>query len=229
MKQKTPLSRLAVLFTTALIFLMTGCHSAKEFDYRGQALDTVQIASIDNRTPFPFPRDSWRLGPTREEVVAGITVKMGASEDGSMVMFRIPFVVFGSKSRISQETTEQATTVLDGISKLLQEKGFATTRRVAIVDSANVIGYRIGGRARVIGFYLFSKPGAYDALLTALAERPEQDKIPLDERKIEEKPVEQENRAEEAPDHGGGEADAESAEAVEETEQSKESFWDRMF
>ncbi|GHC05783.1 hypothetical protein [Cerasicoccus arenae] len=162
-------SRNTVLVLIGLLGLaLSGCHSAREFDYNGAKLDTVNAVSIDNRTPYPLERDTWRLGPTREAMVNGEEMVFGASEDGSTIIFKIPFYAFGKKSQLIKQSTERSTKALTAISKDLQKDGFIITKRIAIVDSANVIGYKIGGPARITGFYIFSQPGAYDALLATL-------------------------------------------------------------
>jgi len=233
MTKKSIVRILAAMAAGILVAGLAGCSSAREFEHRGQVMDTVQSFSLDNREPFAFPRDSWRLGPTREEAVAGVAIKMGASEDGSMIMFRIPNHFLGAKSKISDQTTTDATEAMDEIVELLKAKGYPIVRRVAIIDNANVIGYRIGGQFRVVGFYLFSnKEGAYDALLTALDERPASEKGLKEAQPIDETPESQLNEASEGPDHGGGEADADTVEeaaAAEAQDGNAESSWWDIF
>jgi len=151
--------------------VLAGCHSAREFDYNGAKLDTINSISIDNRTPYPVPRDSWRLGPTREASVEDVAIKLAASEDGSTIMFQLVRYPFGAKSKLMKQSTERSSKALGVIVKDLQQAGFKISKRIAIIDNANVIGYKIGGPARVIGFYIFSEPGAYDALLPILDEQ----------------------------------------------------------
>ncbi|WP_309382901.1 hypothetical protein [Cerasicoccus frondis] len=166
---KTAVMRNLALFITGLLGLMlTGCYSAREFEYKGAELDTIQDISIDNREPYPVPRDSWRLGPKREAVVNGEEIQLAASEDGSTILFKIKFYPFGKKSALIKQSTERSTKALDGILADLKEAGYPVTKKIAIIDHANVIGYKFGGPARIKGFYLFSKPGAYDALLPML-------------------------------------------------------------
>ncbi|MEO0796430.1 MAG: hypothetical protein AAFX93_14770 [Verrucomicrobiota bacterium] len=153
-----------------LLALLAGCTSSRDFEYKGQTYSTVDNITIDSRRPFPIERDAWRLGPDRHAVLEGEDITIGASEDGSMIVFRMEFHMFGEKSKWTENTTERTTKVMDKIVQLLKEDGFIVTRRVAIVTGANVIGYTVGGRTRVVGFYLFAKEGAYDALLESLGD-----------------------------------------------------------
>lgn len=166
--KKALLRNAAFLIVGLASLVLTGCYSAREFDYKGAKLDTVQAISIDNREPYPVPRDSWRLGPEREGVVNDEEILLAASEDGSTILFKVKFYPFGQKSRLIKQSTERSTKALDGITADLKASGFTITRRIAIIDHANVIGYKFGGEPRIVGFYIFSQPGAYDALLPQL-------------------------------------------------------------
>lgn len=169
---KPSVTRFAAWICAALCgWLLAGCHSAREFEYQGAKLDTVNAVSIDNRTPYPLERDTWRLGPTRQAFVDGEEIFLGASEDGSTIMFKVAFYAVGKKSKLVKQSTERSTKALTALTKDLRQAGFIVTKRIAIVDSANVIGYKIGGPARIVGFYLMSEPGAYDALLPILDEK----------------------------------------------------------
>ncbi|MGE9295104.1 MAG: hypothetical protein ACQKBV_02290 [Puniceicoccales bacterium] len=209
------------------VLMFTGCTSSRDFDYKGQEYDTVQSMSIDNRKPFPVSRDTWRLGPTNDQVIAGEEVSLGASEDGKTIIFRVAFYAFGSKSQWNLKATERSTKVMDKIVSDLQKAGYPIIRRVAIIDRANPLGYNFGGPSRVIGFYLFSnKEGAYDALLETLAARPESEKIADWDKPEVEAPVAEENLAAEAPDHEGAAEEANDPAEAMEADQEEESFWD---
>lgn len=164
-------TRCAAVSSVLIALVLGGCFSAQEFDYNGAKLDTLNAISLDSRRPYPLAQDVNRLGPTREVVVDGEEIYIGASEDGSTIQFRIKFYAFGEKSTRIKQSTERSTKVLAAIIKDLQESGFLVSKRIAIIDSANVIGYKIGGPPRVIGFYLFSEPGAYEALLPVIEEK----------------------------------------------------------
>jgi len=156
--------------------MMTGCHSAKEFDYRGKEYDTLNAISIDNREPYPITRDAWRLGLNREATFGEIPLVMGASEDGSIIRFHIDLYFVGRKSADLKQSTQRTATALAAIEEALGQQGFSVENINAIVNFStpfdflpigNTIGYKAGMPATITGAYIFSQPGAYDVVLQA--------------------------------------------------------------
>ncbi|MGE9295105.1 MAG: hypothetical protein ACQKBV_02295 [Puniceicoccales bacterium] len=169
---------------------LAGCHSAQDFEYKGKTYNTLNAVSIDNREPYPITRDAWRLGLNREATIDGIPIYMGASEDGDVIRFKIERYYFGSKSAQLKQGTSISTSALRAIEGDLEAKGFTIDDIVAVYDmdtpfdflpAANTIGYKPGMPPQVTGFYLISQPGAYDALLEAIAERPAPESAPAAE------------------------------------------------
>ncbi|MEO0796429.1 MAG: hypothetical protein AAFX93_14765 [Verrucomicrobiota bacterium] len=181
---KNQFLRLSLASGIVISALFTGCHSVQDFEYKGESYDTLNALSIDNRRPHAIERDAWRLDVTREAFIDDEEVFMGASADGAIIRFRVAFYIAGKKSGENRVATVRSVKVLESMEADLNERGFTIDNLEAVVDMVDhpydavwplgdPIGYPVGTDPRISGFYIFSQPGAYDALLEVLASKGE--------------------------------------------------------
>lgn len=170
-KLPSKMSRRVVVGLVGALVLAAGCARPKSFEYANAQYATVNALTINCDEPYPMTRDCGVLDGGRVILLGEDLCSVAASEDGAIIMLRPAIYATGAESALNRKVESRSTADLEAMKAILEAQGYTVDDLVAIYSAPLGAGVVSSGSftlaSKLVGFYVFTQPGAYDALLAA--------------------------------------------------------------